>query len=68
MVYNRDFIERNFNAAPRLKGIFTLGEQDIANLEAIAAKKVEYDGIVKTIEQLTNTMLNRPGFRGGQLV
>ena len=56
MVYNRDFIERNFNAAPRLKGIFTLGEQDIANLEAIAAKKVEYDGIVKTIEQLTNTL------------
>ena len=31
MVYNRDFIERNFNAAPRLKGIFTLGQQDIAN-------------------------------------
>ena len=29
MVYNRDFIEHNFNAAPRLKGIFTLGEQDV---------------------------------------
>lgn len=56
MVYNRDFIERNFNAAPRLKGIFTLGEQDIANLDAIAAKKAEHDGIVKTIEQLTNTL------------
>lgn len=56
MVYNRDFVERNFNAAPRLKGIFTLGEQDIANLEAIAAKKVELDGITRTIEQLTNTL------------
>lgn len=56
MVYNRDFIERNFNAPPRLKGIFTLGEQDIANREAIAVKKAEYDGIVKTIEQLTNTL------------
>ena len=56
MVYNRDFIERNFNAAPRLKGIFTLGEQDIANREAIEAKKAECDGIVKTIEQLTNTL------------
>eukprot|EP01034_Spumella_vulgaris_P037182 gene37182-45868_t len=56
MVYNRDFVERNFNAAPRLKGIFTLGEQDIANLEAIAAKKTELDGIVRTIEQLTNTL------------
>lgn len=39
MVYNRDFVDRNFNAAPRLKGIFTLGEQDIATLDAIAAKK-----------------------------
>nr|WP_315392244.1 AAA family ATPase [uncultured Duganella sp.] len=56
LVYNRDFVERNFNAAPRLKGIFTLGEQDIANLEAIAAKKVELDTISKTIEQLTNTL------------
>lgn len=55
LVYNRDFVERNFNAA-RLKGIFTLGEQDIANLEAIAAKKVELDTISKTIEQLTNTL------------
>lgn len=56
MVYNRDFIERNFNAASRLKGIFTLGEQDIANREAIAAKKAEHDGIFQTIEQLTNTL------------
>jgi wobble nucleotide-excising tRNase len=56
LVYNRDFVERNFNAAPRLKGIFTLGEQDIANLDAIAAKKAELDAISKTIEQLTNTL------------
>lgn len=66
MVYNRDFIERNFNAAPRLKGIFTLGEQDIVNLEAIAAKKVEYDGIVKTIEQLTNTLQGQDQKSGKQ--
>lgn len=56
MVYNRDFVERNFNAAPKLKGIFTLGEQDIANLDAIATKKTEFDGIVRNIEQLTNTL------------
>lgn len=56
LVYNRDFVERNFNAAPRLRGIFTLGEQDIANLDAIAAKKIEMDTISKTIEQLTNTL------------
>lgn len=56
MVYNRDFVERNFNAAPRLKGIFTLGEQDIANLNVIATKKAELDVIVRNIEQLTNTL------------
>lgn len=56
MVYNRDFIEHNFNAAPRLKGIFTLGKQDIVNLEAIEAKKAEHASIIKTIEQLTNTL------------
>lgn len=56
MVYNRDFVTHNFNAAPRLKGIFTLGEQDIANLDAIATKKTELDSIVRNIEQLTNTL------------
>ena len=56
MVYNRDFVNHNFNAAPRLKGIFTLGEQDIANLDAIATKKTELDSIVRNIEQLTNTL------------
>lgn len=70
MVYNRDFVERNFNVAPRLKGIFTLGEQDIANLEAIAAKKTELDGIVRTIEQLTNTLQGQSQKSGkkGELV
>lgn len=56
LVYNRDFVERNFNGVPRLKGIFTLGEQDIANLEAIAAKKNELDAIGVKIENLNNTL------------
>ncbi len=56
LVYNRDFVERNFTAAPRLKGIFTLGEQDIANLEAIAAKKVEHDAIGVKVDNLNNTL------------
>jgi wobble nucleotide-excising tRNase len=56
MVYNRDFVDRHFNAVPQLKGIFTLGEQDIANLDAIAKKKAELDGITRNIEQLTNTL------------
>jgi len=70
LVYNRDFVERNFNAAPRLKGIFTLGEQDIANLEAIALKTAELSGIVRNIEQLTNTLQGQDQTSGkkGELV
>ncbi len=70
LVYNRDFVERNFNAAPRLKGIFTLGEQDIANLEAIALKTAELSGIVRNIEQLTNTLQGQDQASGkkGELV
>jgi hypothetical protein len=56
LVYNRDFVERNFNAAPRLKGIFTLGEQDIASLAAIATKKAELDAIGDKIDKLNNTL------------
>ncbi|WP_429539969.1 AAA family ATPase [Pseudomonas fluorescens] len=56
LVYNRDFVERNFNTAPRLKGIFTLGEHDIVNLEAIAEKKAELDEIAAKIENRTNTL------------
>jgi wobble nucleotide-excising tRNase len=70
MVYNRDFIECNFNSAPRLKGIFTLGVEDIVNLQAIAAKKAEHDGIVNTLEQLTNTLQGQDQQSGkkGELV
>ena len=32
LVYNRDFIDRNFGQAVELKGIFTLGEKDKATL------------------------------------
>ena len=31
LVYNRDFVERNFNQPDKLKGIFTLGEENIEN-------------------------------------
>jgi hypothetical protein len=54
LVYNRDFVERNFNVLS--KGIFTLGEQDIASLAAIATKKAELDAIGDKIDKLNNTL------------
>jgi wobble nucleotide-excising tRNase len=56
LVYNRDFVDANFNLEGNLKGIFTLGEKDIANELAIKAKKEEVDRYVKEIAQRTNTL------------
>lgn len=60
LVYNRDFVDANFNLEGNVKGIFTLGETDIANDLAIKAKKQEVDGYgvsitrdVKTLGDLT---------------
>src|SRR5688572_28925564 len=36
LVYNRDFVDRNFTQVTRFKGIFTLGEEHVE-----AVKKVE---------------------------
>ena len=56
LVYNRDFVDANFNAEGSLKGIFTLGEKDIANELAVKAKKEEVDRYVKEIVQRANTL------------
>lgn len=56
LVYNRDFVDANFNSEGNLKGIFTLGEKDIANELAIKAKKEEVDRYVNDIAQLANTL------------
>lgn len=39
MVYNRDFVARNFGPSAELKGIFTLGEKNVENVAKIAALK-----------------------------
>jgi len=56
LVYNRDFVEANFNIEGNLKGIFTLGEKDIANELAIKAKKEEVDRHGNDVAQRTNTL------------
>ena len=56
LVYNRDFVDSNFNLEGNLKGIFTLGEKDIANELAIKAKKEEVDRYGKESAQRANTL------------
>lgn len=56
LVYNRDFVDANFNIEGHLKGIFTLGEKDIANELAIKAKKEEVDRHGNDVAQRANTL------------
>jgi wobble nucleotide-excising tRNase len=65
LVYNRNFIERNFNPSSQLKGIFTLGEENIETLEAIKKAKEKRDELDGKVVALTVT-LNGPDGNGGK--
>lgn len=66
LVYNRDFVDRNFKPSEDLKGVFTLGEQEIETLEKIAKLKSERDMLSKKIEGW-NEALQGAGGTGGKL-
>ena len=65
MVYNRDFIEKNFSQSAQLKGIFTLGEKSVDAQNKIAVAKAKIDEITRNIEQLTKTLQGDDG-KGGK--
>ena len=64
LVYNRDFVERNFNEPKELKGIFTLGEKDKETLDKITSAKSELSDIANTIDTLKKTLLGENGNGG----
>lgn len=64
MVYNHDFVERNFNQSAELKGVFTLGEKQVDSLAKIATAKVELDTLTKKIETLTHGLQGEDGTGG----
>lgn len=64
MVYNYDFIERNFNQSAELKGVFTLGEKQVDTLAKIAAAKGELDALTTRIETLNQTLQGADGNGG----
>lgn len=49
LVYNRDFVERNFSRSAELKGVFTLGEKQVKAEEEIREKKRETDSYKEKI-------------------
>jgi len=64
MVYNRDFITANFNQSSELKGIFTLGQQNIETLNLIAAAKTRLDDLAKEIQALNAALQGENGAGG----
>lgn len=64
MVYNRDFVERNFNQSAELKGVFTLGEKQVDTLAKIDAAKKELDALTGEIEGLNQTLQGADGTGG----
>ncbi|MEE4379648.1 MAG: AAA family ATPase, partial [Candidatus Competibacteraceae bacterium] len=51
MVYNRDFVDRNFHQPTELKGVFTLGEDQVDTRAKIKTAKAELDDLTKEIEE-----------------
>ena len=64
MVYNRDFVEKNFNQSMELKGVFTLGEKQVDTLNKIAGAKEELDKLTKRIETLAQGLQSEDGKTG----
>ena len=64
MVYNRDFVTKNFSQSSELKGIFTLGEKNIDSIKQIAIAKSELDAITKKIEYMHFVLHGKDGSGG----
>lgn len=69
LVYNHDFVERNFNQSTDLKGVFTLGEERVDTLTKIATAKAEFDALTTKIGTLTQSLqgANGNGGKKGEL-
>ncbi len=64
MVYNLDFVDKNFHQSAHLKGVFTLGEKHQDILKKIAAAKAEVDDLTRKIETLTHGLQGDDGTGG----
>jgi len=64
MVYNHDFIERNFNQTKELRGVFTLGETQTEILDQIAILKKHIDDLSKKNSGLLENLQGTDGNGG----
>lgn len=63
-VYNRDFVERNFNPQSKLKGVFTLGEKEDATVKSIESIRADIGKFTDDIKTLTLTLQGEDGNGG----
>jgi len=64
LVYNREFVDRNFKPSEALKGVFTLGEKDIDTLNTIEKLKGEREALTKKIEHWNEALQGKDGTGG----
>lgn len=56
MVYNRDFVDRNFNQDGPLQGVFTLGEDQVEAEKKIEELRPNIEKVTQEIESLNNQL------------
>lgn len=59
IVYNSDFVRENFAQSETVKGVFTLGENQVEIEKEIERLKIKINGIDKDIIQLSNTLTQK---------
>ncbi|MEB5596970.1 AAA family ATPase [Vibrio cholerae] len=64
MVYNRDFVQRNFEQSSNLAGVFTLGENQVQAEQEIARLQKELDKHTDDINKLNVHLAGVDGQRG----
>ncbi len=67
LVYNSDFVERNFNQDCSLKGVFTLGDKQVEAEREIALLKPEITKLTHAIASLRNQLHGEDGKSGKHL-
>lgn len=64
MVYNREFVAKNYHQCDELPGIFTLGEKNAEIIKSIDKAKQELDELSRTRDQLNKSLQGDDGLGG----
>ncbi|HBD9447648.1 TPA: AAA family ATPase [Legionella pneumophila] len=64
LVYNCDFVDAYFKQATEIKGVFTLGKENIETLTKISNEKSALEGLEKQIRDLQTILDGKDGVNG----